>query len=160
MASHYLQLKPWLPADFSWPEAQGLTARSLELAPAHQAPNGGMVYYIPKDEYVSPYLSAYTAIAFNWLRTAGHEIPRPVEEKLHKYLLQLLRRDELPSFYDRGMASTVRAVALAALVEHGRINLADLQRYRPHVPRMSLFGKAHFLLAAVGVKGSESYNFV
>jgi len=46
-------------------------------------------------------------------------------------------------------------VALAALVDHGKVNLSDLQRYQSHVPQMSLFGKAHFLLAALGVRGSD-----
>jgi alpha-2-macroglobulin len=155
MASHYLQLKPWLPADFAWPEAKEITAKTLELAPAHQAPNGGMVYYIPQDEYVSPYLSAYTAIAFNWLCAAGYKIPQPVEEKLHAYLLRLLRRDELPSFYDRGMSATVRAVALAALAPHGKVTRADLERYRPYLVDMSLFGKAHYLQALLAVPGTE-----
>ena len=62
----------------------------------------------------------------------------------------------MPDFYTKGMAATVRAVALAALVDHGKVNLSDLQRYRPHVPQMSLFGKAHFLLAALGVTGSDA----
>jgi len=128
----------------------------LQQAAAYQAPNGGMTYYIPQDRYVSPYLSAYTALAFNWLRKSGYEIPAPVEEKLHGYLLNLMRRNVMPGFYTKGMASTVRAVALAALVDHGKINLSDLQRYRAHVPQMSLFGKAHFLLAALGVAGSDA----
>ena len=58
----------------------------LERAASYQAPNGGMAYYIPQDRYVSPYLSAYTALAFNWLRKSGYEIPVPVEEKLHAFL--------------------------------------------------------------------------
>jgi uncharacterized protein YfaS (alpha-2-macroglobulin family) len=115
-----------------------------------------MAYFIAQDRYVSPYLSAYTALAFNWLRKSGYEIPGAVEEKLHEYLLTMLRRDVTPDFYTRGMAATVRAVALAALVNHGKINLSDLQRYQPHVPQMSLFGKAHFLLAALGVKDSDA----
>lgn len=155
MASHYLQLKPWLPSDFTWAGAEGLPETTLGLAAAHQAPNGGMVYYVPQDEYVSPYLSAYTAIAFNWLRTAGHEPPEQVEAKLHGYLLELLRRDAVPSFYDRGMASTVRAVALAALAPHGKITRADLERFRPHLIEMSLFGKAHYLQACLAVSGTE-----
>ena len=68
----------------------------------------------------------------------------------------MLRRNVMPGFYTKGMASTVRAVALAALVDHGKIKISDLQRYRPHVPQMSLFGKAHFLLAALGVTGSDA----
>ncbi len=45
-----------------------------------------------------------------------------VEEKLHAYLLAMLRRDVMPDFYTKGMAATVRAVALAALVDHGKID--------------------------------------
>jgi uncharacterized protein YfaS (alpha-2-macroglobulin family) len=115
-----------------------------------------MTYYIPQDRYVSPYLSAYTALAFNWLRQSGYAIPAAVEEKLHGYLFNILRRDVMPDFYTKGMASTVRAVALAALVDHGQITLSDLQRYRSHVPRMSLFGQAHFLLAALKVAGADA----
>jgi uncharacterized protein YfaS (alpha-2-macroglobulin family) len=156
MASHYNNLKAYMAGDFSWQGSADLPRSMLERAAAYQAPNGGMTYYIPEDSYVSPYLSAYTALAFNWLRRSGYEIPAPVEQKLHEYLLTLLRRDVVPTFYTKGMASTVRAVALAALVEHGKINLSDLQRFRPHVPQMSLFGQAHFLLAALGVAGSEN----
>jgi hypothetical protein len=156
MASHYNNLKAYMAGDFSWPGSAELPRSMLERAAAYQAPNGGMTYYIPEDRYVSPYLSAYTALAFNWLRRSGYEIPAPVEQKLHEYLFTLLRRDVVPTFYSKGMASTVRAVALAALVEHGKISLSDLQRFRPHVPQMSLFGKAHFLMAALGVAGSEN----
>ena len=141
---------------FSWPDSRDLPQSLLAQAAAYQAPNGGMTYYIPRDRYVSPYLSAYTALAFNWLRRAGYEIPAAVEEKLHGYLLKLLRRNVMPGFYTKGMASTVRAVALAALVDHGRIGRSELERYRPHLPQMSLFGKAHFLLATLGVPGTEA----
>jgi uncharacterized protein YfaS (alpha-2-macroglobulin family) len=156
MASHYNNLKAYMTRDFSWQGSEDLPRSMLERAAAYQASSGGMTYYIPEDRYVSPYLSAYTALAFNWLRRSGYEIPSAVEQKLHGYLLALLRRDVVPTFYTKGMASTVRAVALAALVEHGKVTLSDLQRFRPHVPQMSLFGKAHFLLAASGVAGSEN----
>jgi hypothetical protein len=115
-----------------------------------------MTYFTAQDRYISPYLSAYTALAFNWLRKSGYEVSAAVEDKLHDYLLAMLRRDVMPDFYTKGMASTVRAVALAALVDHEKIDLSDLQRYQSHVPQMSLFGKAHFLLAALGVKGSDA----
>ncbi len=156
MASHYNNLKGYLAEDFAWPDSEHLPQSMLERAAEYQAPNGGMAYFIAQDRYVSPYLSAYTALAFNWLRKSGYEIPGAVEEKLHEYLLTMLRRDVTPDFYTKGMAATVRAVALAALVNHGKINLSDLQRYQPHVPQMSLFGKAHFLLAALGVKDSDA----
>ncbi len=156
MASHYNNLKSYLVDDFTWKDSEHLPQSMLERAASYQAPNGGMTYYIPQDRYVSPYLSAYTALAFNWLRHSGYAIPVTVEEKLHEYLLTMLRRNVMPDFYTKGMASTVRAVALAALVEHNKVNLSDLHRYRTHVPQMSLFGKAHFLLAAIKVAGSEA----
>ena len=105
---------------------------------------------------MSPYLSAYTALAFVWLRNDGHVIPEAVETKLHDYLDAFLKRDVAPDFYTRGMASTVRAVALAALAKRGKVVLADLQRYRGHVEYMSLFGKAHYLQAALAVAGGET----
>jgi uncharacterized protein YfaS (alpha-2-macroglobulin family) len=104
---------------------------------------------------VSPYLSAYTALAFNWLSKDGYQVPVQVETKLHGYLQNILRNNTMPSFYSKGMASTVRAVALAALASHGKVTVADLKRYRSHLPEMSLFGKAHFMLALLKVKGTE-----
>jgi uncharacterized protein YfaS (alpha-2-macroglobulin family) len=156
MASHYINLKPYIPESFEWAESEGLPKETLELAAEYQASNGGMVYYIPEDRYVSPYLSAYTAIAFNWLRAGGYKIPEEVEKRLHDYLLKLLRRDVMSTFYSKGMSSTVRAVALAALAPHGKLKLTDLKRYRRHVPEMSLFGKAHYLLALLKVPGTEA----
>ena len=155
MASHFLHLQPYLPATLMWSESKELPELTLSLAASYQAPNGGMVYYIPHDEYVSPYLSAYTAISFNWLQAAGYNIPPNVQQKLHDYLLRLLQNDVLPTFYTRGMSSTVRAVALAALAQHGKVGRSDLDRYRRHVPEMSLFGKAHYLLALLKVQGTE-----
>ncbi|TDJ03975.1 MAG: large extracellular alpha-helical protein, partial [Deltaproteobacteria bacterium] len=155
MASHFKNLKSYMPSDFMWAESEFLTKEILQQAANYQAPNGGMVYFIPADRYVSPYLSAYTALAFNWLRESGYEIPGDVESKLHEYLKNLLKKDVLPTFYSRGMSSTVRAVALAALASHGKVTINDLQRYLSHVKHMSLFGKTHFLQAAIEIKGSE-----
>ena len=155
MASHYTALKDYLPSRFKWPESQDLPQKTLQRASDFQAPNGGMTYYIPQNRYVSPYLSAYTALAFTWLRESGHEIPGTVAQKLHTYLLTLLRRNTVPDFYSRGMVSTVRAVALAALSKAGQINASDLERYTPHLNEMSLFGKAHFLMAALSIPKTE-----
>src|SRR5690606_16858785 len=128
----------------------------ISAAAAFQAPNGGMTYFVPRDEYVSPYLSAYTALAFSWLREDGHAIPAAVETRLLDYLDDFSKRDTAPDFYTRGMASTVRAVALAALAKRGRLAVADLERYRPYVEYMSLFGKAHYLQAAMAVPGAAA----
>jgi uncharacterized protein YfaS (alpha-2-macroglobulin family) len=154
MAAHYRNLKPYLAKSLKWQGSKSLPDSTLARAADYQAPNGGMTYFIPQNRYASPYLSAYTALAFNWLRRSGYKIPEGVEQNLHAYLLKMLREDTFPDFYSKGMSSTVRAVALAALAEDGEINASDLERYRKHVPEMSLFGKAHFLIALTHVPGT------
>ncbi len=155
MASSYLQLKDYFEGDFHWPQAGNVVEAQLEAAANFQAPNGGMTYWIPSNRNVSPYLSAYTAVAFNWLRRDGYAVPPEVEARLHDYLLKLLRQDVFPTFYSSGMSSSVRAVALAALAEHGKVDSGDISRYAPHTPEMDLFGKAHFLQAAVNSGGGK-----
>jgi uncharacterized protein YfaS (alpha-2-macroglobulin family) len=152
MASHYNQLQAYV--SNSWKNSNKLPTEMIELAKEYQAPNGGMTYYIPKDQHVSPYLSAYTALAFNWLAEAGYTIPETVQNKLHEYLLTLLRKNVMPDFYSKGMASTTRAVALAALAKHHKITIRDIRRYQRHVRRMDLFGKSQFLAAALEVPGT------
>ena len=149
MASHYLNLKKYISDDFAWGDATRLPQATLNLSSSYQAPNGGMVYYVPRDAYVSPYLSAYTALAFGWLRDSGHKVPEQVETKLHNYLLRMLRNEVFPNYFSDGMKSTVRGVALAALAKSGKLKKSDIDRYIPHYKSMSLFGKAHFLQAAL-----------
>jgi len=153
LANSYVELKQYLDADTKWPEPGENVARVLSAAANFQAPNGGMVYWVPANAHVSPYLSAYTALGFNWLRKSGHRVPDQVEQRLHQYLLGLLRRDQFPTFYSKGMASSVRAVALAALSESGQINSGDIDRHETHLPEMDLFGKSHFLQAAIKTEG-------
>jgi len=157
MAAHYKNLKSYLPDSLKWEGSTDLPQKTLDQAASFQAPNGGMAYFMANDEYVDPYLSAYTAIAFNWLRKSGYKIPEQVENKLQTYLSNLLKNDVVPDFYSEGMTSTVRAVALAALAERGKADLADLERYAPHTKKMSLFGKSYFLQAALAIKGGEKY---
>ncbi len=156
MADQFQNLHAYLPDDLKWDNSEALANKMINDAADFQAANGGMAFWIPKDEYVSPYLTAYTALAFGWLQDTGHKIPEQIEAKLNSYLYDMLKRDVMPSFYDKGMASTVRAVALAALAKQDKLTLTDLQRFRKHVPQMSLFGKAHYLLAANKIKGAEA----
>lgn len=148
MASHYQNLRQYMKDGFTWEDSAALPQATLDRAASYQAPNGGMTYFIARDEYADPYLSAYTAVAFNWLKDAGYKVPAEVESKLHGYLQKFLRQDDAPTFYSDGMTSSVRAVALAALAKAGKADADDVLRYRPHAERMGLFGKAHFLQAA------------
>ena len=156
MASHYQNLKSYLPKSLDWAQSKGLSAKTIALARAYQAPNGGMTYFKPQNRYVSPYLSAYTALAFNWLRDRGHVIPQDVESKLHNYLKQLLLKKDFPNQYNAKMQSTIHAVILAALAQHQQIGLAQIKQYAKYINDMSLFGKAHYLTALTYIKGTRS----
>ncbi len=148
MASHYKNLKPYLDDKTTWEESERITQDILDQAASYQAPNGGMAYFIARDEYVDPYLSAYTALAFQWLKSSGYKIPTSVEAGLQKYLLAFLRNNSAPAYYDGGMTSTVRAVILSAYKDSGKITKDDVLRFRKDMKQMSLFGKAHYLQAA------------
>lgn len=162
MASHYKHLRDYLPKSLTWEESESLPQKTLDNAANFQAPNGGMAYFLAQDGYVDPYLSAYTALAFNWLRKDGFNVPEEVETRLDNYLLNLLKHDTTPDFYQEGMRSSVRAVALAALAERGKVTRQDVERYQPAMKGMSLFGKAQYLAAslATGVPGAETANAI
>jgi len=53
------------------------------------------------------------------------------------------------------MSSSVRAVALAALSKHEKVSLSDLERYRGEIGYMDLFGRTHFMQAALNVDAAE-----
>jgi uncharacterized protein YfaS (alpha-2-macroglobulin family) len=155
MAADYVHLREYFPEDMQWPEAQSLPQKVLDDAASYQAPNGGIGFWVPQNDRVNPYLSAATALAFNKLSKAGYRVPKDVESRLHAYLDRFLRDQAAPTFFSEGMVSTVRAVALEALAAHQKVSLADLERYREHVPRMDLFGMAAYLRATLQVKGGE-----
>jgi len=155
LAANSVRLHEYLGADLHWPEAGTLPQAMLDDAASFQAPNGGMGFWTPQDDRVSPYLSAATALAFNRLRAAGYHIPEDVQKNLDAYLQRLLREKSAPTFYTEGMISSVRAVALQSLAERGGLTLADLRRYEPYASQMDLFGTAAYLDAAVKIKGAE-----
>jgi uncharacterized protein YfaS (alpha-2-macroglobulin family) len=147
MAGAAATLAPYFSSSFSWQNAPGEAEAILAAASEFQAPNGGMAFYQPRDDYVSPFLSAFTAKAFNWLEETGHAPPIPVKEKLTEYLLNLLKRDDAEDTVSRSVLSNVRALALSALADDGEITRADLDRLYVRLPEMNLFGKAMLLEA-------------
>ncbi|MGH1543293.1 MAG: alpha-2-macroglobulin family protein [Arenicella sp.] len=159
MASHYQNLQAYMPDSFSWKASEKLPQKTLDDASNHQAPNGGMSYFTAKDEYTSPYLSAYTALAFQWLRNSGYQVSNDVEDKLHRFLQQMLLQESISSVYNKGMNATVRAVALAALAQSDKLDRQDLhrhwQKYQQLLPDMSLFGQAQLLQAAIAVGADD-----
>ncbi|GAB6096461.1 hypothetical protein JCM14469_27140 [Desulfatiferula olefinivorans] len=154
-AAYYRELRPYLPATLSWDGAEDLVTETLDQAADFQTPSGAMAFYLPEDAYGDPYLSAFTALCFNWLKQAGYAVPETVETRLHGYLNDMLKREILPDFYSRGMAAVVRAVSLCALSADQGLTVRDLERYASHLPRMSLFGKAMFMQAALNTKDAD-----
>lgn len=148
MAANYAALGKYLPADLTWKDAPSVLKEMVASAPDFQAPNGGMAYWVPSNDRVDPYLSAYTSLAFGWLAKRGVEVPTAVDEKLQSYLTDFLRKDDAPDYYSASMKATVRAVALAALAERGRVTQRDIERLRPDFKTMGLFGDAMLLKAA------------
>jgi hypothetical protein len=155
MAANYKRLHAYLGKGADWPDSAGIPGQALADAAAFQAPDGGMVYWQADDRYVDPYLSAYTALAFDWLRAQGYSVPSAVEQKLHAYLQRFLKGDAVPDWYSLGMRSSVRAVALAALAADHEASLDDLRRFEPYLKGMSLFGKSWFMQAALELGGQD-----
>jgi uncharacterized protein YfaS (alpha-2-macroglobulin family) len=165
MAAYALELRPFLPKSFVWPSAKDTITQTLAVISKHQAPNGGMAFYSPLDEHVSPYLSAFTALALNWLEELGYSIPDAPRSKLTHYLETVLRNEislspgpnNIADDSPDEMRATVRAVALTALAKtpkrgaQSRVNINDLHRISPKLSTMGLFGRSLYLQAALAL---------
>ncbi|MDE0646234.1 MAG: MG2 domain-containing protein [Gammaproteobacteria bacterium] len=161
LALHYLRLEAEGDKHgVEWHEAQEIISQLLAAAVDHQAPNGGMAFFTPRDDAARPYLSAYTAIVFAWLAEAGYEIPRKVNEKLIGYLKEYLASDltdeygwpsEQNSTVLSGYQATIGSLLLHSLSISGELGVAELDVYSEQIHQLHLFGLSHYLLAALKV---------
>jgi alpha-2-macroglobulin len=157
MAAHFVALRAQDAGAAPWPEAQALPQQTLDEAIGFQAPGGGMAFFVATDVYVSPYLSAFTGLAFGWLKDLGHAPPAEVWNRLDAYLLRLLREDPAASGYDsRPARAQLRAVIVAALAARGKLDAAEIARHAARLPQMGLFGESLFLAAARRVDGAAA----
>lgn len=157
-AAHAIALASYLPASAAWTDAKAVVESGLNSARDFQSPSGGMTYYIPTDDRADPYLSAYTALGFEWLKGLGYSVPKDVESNLHGYLDRVLRHGGGSKGYSEEMLSTVRALTLNALSRSGKIKLEDLKRLDPTLPRLSIFGRANLAEASLHVEGGSQYR--
>lgn len=156
VAAYYPDLKQYMGKDAEWPGTTTLIKTTLEESSSFQAPNGGMAYFQAKDDYVDPFLSAFSALSFGWLKQDGYEVPSLVENRLMQYVQGLLKNDFIEDYYDPAMVATTRALILEALSYRDKMTVADLERFLPHVTKMTAFGKASFVRAALNVKGADA----
>ena len=160
MAMQYGSLNAHLGTSVVWPGAPSLPARALLDAAQFQAPNGGMAYWVAEDRYTSPYLSAFTGLAFEWFRAGGHPPPAAVVDRLDDYLERMFRSDQAPGSggfgagWSRGSMATARAVAAAGLALRGKLRANDLERYLAERPQLTLFARAMLLAGALKVPDS------
>lgn len=148
LAADYVQLKPYLGDSVAWPDADAVITKALDSAADFQASDGGMVYWIPRKDFVSPYLSVYTALAFNWLQRAGNTVPANVREKLDSYL-----RQQILGGKDRAInadtAPVLKAGALAALAGSGKLEKGAVAAMLPQLQQLDVFGQGLLLQAAL-----------
>jgi uncharacterized protein YfaS (alpha-2-macroglobulin family) len=156
MAANYLNLKKYISSKFEWKESKDVISEVLKEIKDFQAPNGGMAYFTPTNDRVDPYLSSYASMILSKLKHMGYETPNVVEDKLDNYLLDMLKKDEMPSYYSKGMASSVRAVAIASLQDKGKIKSDMVKRYYEYAPDMDLLGKSKLLTASLGFNDKDS----
>lgn len=151
MAALYQGFKPYLADSQRWDDSKTLPKAMLNDASAFQTEEGGMAYWGTDVARQDPYLSAYTALAFQALQQQGYAPSSTVEQKLHGYLTNLLKNNSRHEAYDDSLNNTVRAMALAALAQAGKLNEDDVMRFAPAVKTMALVGKAYFVQALLAV---------
>jgi uncharacterized protein YfaS (alpha-2-macroglobulin family) len=147
LASDYLRLKPVLGDAVDWPDAGDVVDQTLKAAANFQASDGGMAFWIPRDKFVSKYLSVYTALVFDWLDEAGHAPPARVREKLQGYL----HKEILAAGADKPGERVLRAGAMAALAQSatGKLPRGAVAGMLPKLHKLRLFGQALLLQAAI-----------
>src|SRR5690625_4447354 len=154
LAAYYQSLKEIVGAIAPWEDAEQVITDTLAQARNFQASNGGMAFWAPRQDFVSDYLSVYTALAFTWLDHAGYALPDKVAEKLRGYLQETLlgREDDAP------IDKTVKAGAFAALAQSSprQLEMGEVADLAAHRHELLLFGNALLLSAAVAVDDKES----
>lgn len=120
----------------------------LAQAKDYQTSDGGMSYFTNR-QYSDPYLSAYTALGFQWLKAAGYVVPAAIDRKLLDYLRSWMDERVRTGRYSPEMCTTVDGMILYAFALSGDLDEWDLKKFRSKVPELSLFGLAHVTNASV-----------
>ena len=120
----------------------------LAQAEDYQTSEGGMSYFTT-GQYSDPYLSAYTALGFQWLKADGYVIPAEIDRKLMSYLRSWMVSSVRTGRYSPEMCTTVDGMILYAFALSGDLDEWDLKKFGTKIPELSLFGLAHATNASV-----------
>ena len=149
-AGVYLKLKSHLPESLNWNDADNDIRSTLAQMTNFQAQSGGMAYYKPRDEFVSPFLSIYTAFALNWLKELGYTAPMEPTYKLNQYLSNLLKSDLATSGYmgaegDLNGADILRILAVRSLSYSSLTSPDDARRLTPTISHLPIIAQSAFM---------------
>lgn len=149
-------------------EPDGLVTQMLASMPYFQASDGGMVYSRSRySSSVSPYLSAYSALALSWLDNAGFDVPQETNQKLTAYIQDFLKNESDDEWVDpadedeeliNSLHAITGAVMLRSMALAKNLKEADLAKYSDRIEQMDLFGMSQFLLATLELDSSHSLN--
>lgn len=139
--------------DTDWPEAEQYVKDVLATATNYQTRSGGFEYWIDGGGHANPCLSAHTAQVLAWLRDAGHMVPEAKTLELLEYLQSQLEigLSSGSQVSDRAMSS-LRAMIVNALVQHGRGDFELVESFLEENQNLSPFAIAQVLQAALEVE--------
>ena len=163
-AAHVAAMGSRIASSSLWDSPEQEAAMLLRSMESSQAPNGGIVYWLPVDWRVDPYLSAYVALGLSRLEELGHQVPKRLKERLAGYLQKMLRMGEFPEYYSLHMSIVAQALALRALSENGwaELSRADLHRYQERLHVGGVMALASFMSAAASLnavsEASEAWS--
>ena len=154
VAAQYSQLKEQM--GFDWQDTSQYIEEVLQSATKFQAPSGGFGYWSGESSHADLYLSAYTALAFQWLSNAGYQIPEPVLLELLDYL-EHYTVYLLPDYLslDQKSVFSLRLMLANALVQHGKGDLELVTKLYEENLRPSLFAIAQTLEAGIELDASD-----
>ena len=142
-AAVYVKNKTAVSSEELWADADAFVRDVLKQASAYQAENGGMAYFVADNARVSPYLTAYTAFAFDFLTRAGYAVNVNVQAKLADYLTGFFKRTDRA--FDPAEMLTARLLSADYLKKRGLVSDADIAVFDESLPQMTAFDKALYL---------------
>ncbi len=148
LAAMYLRAPEKIRAQLSWQATAALITETLEQAAGFQHDKGGMTFFGPQSGDPSRYLSAYTLVAFSWLREWGYKVPAEVEQQLQKYLAG--KHEKKPQWEGDSIN-----MALPLLLQRGLINPDAVE---PVLPGSSVLEQVQHLALLPQLKPVDGYS--